>query len=249
MADLPDGAVVAIGGYAGVGVPESLVRALLGRGPKGLTCVCQGAWPHREGGGGIADLIEAGLVARLISPMPFPEGYKGPGYEGPGCEGPGCEGPGCEGPGCEGSIKKRWESGHLEIEVVPAGILAERLRAGGAGLGGVFLPTGVGTRFAEGREVRSIAGRDHVFYPALKAGFALLRAQAADTLGNLVYQGAQRNWNPTMAMAASITIVEVDEVYEPGSLDPELVITQAIFIDRIVNTDRIANTDRIVNTA
>ncbi len=229
MADLPDGAVVAIGGYAGVGVPESLVRALLGRGPKGLTCICQGAWPHREGGGGIADLIEAGLVARLISPMPFPEGY--------------------EGPGCEGSIKKRWESGHLEIEVVPAGILAERLRAGGAGLGGVFLPTGVGTRFAEGREVRSIASRDHVFYPALKAGFALLRAQAADTLGNLVYQGAQRNWNPTMAMAASTTIVEVDEVYEPGGLDPELVITQAIFIDRIVNTDRIAKTDRIVNTA
>ena len=229
MADLPDGAVVAIGGYVGVGVPESLVRALLGRGPKGLTCICQGAWPHREGGGGIAGLIEAGLVARLISPMPFPEGY--------------------EGPGCEGSITKRWESGHLEIEVVPAGILAERLRAGGAGLGGVFLPTGVGTRFAEGREVRSIAGRDHVFYPALKAGFALLRAQAADTLGNLVYQGAQRNWNPTMAMAASITIVEVDEVYEPGGLDPELVITQAIFIDRIVNTDRIANTDRIVTTA
>ena len=232
MADLPDGAVVAIGGYAGVGVPESLVRALLGRGPKGLTCICQGAWPHSEGGGGIADLIEAGLVARLISPMPFPEGYKGPGYERAGCE---------------GSIKKRWESGHLEIEVVPAGILAERLRAGGAGLGGVFLPTGVGTRFAEGREVRSIAGRDHVFYPALKAGFALLRARAADTLGNLVYQGAQRNWNPTMAMAASTTIVEVDEVYEPGGLDPELVITQAIFIDRIVNTGRIGNTNRIVN--
>ena len=91
LADLPDGAVVAIGGYAGVGVPESLVRALLGRGPKGLTCICQGAWPHSEGGGGIADLIEAGLVARLISPMPFPEAYKGPGCEGPGCEGPGCE--------------------------------------------------------------------------------------------------------------------------------------------------------------
>ena len=233
LADLPDGAVVAIGGYAGVGVPESLVLALLGRGPKGLTCICQGAWPHREGGAGIADLIEAGLVARLISPMPFHEGYE----------------EGYEGPGCEDSIKKRWETGHLEIEVVPAGILAERLRAGGAGLGGVFLPTGVGTRFAEGREVRSIAGRDHVFYPALKAGFALLRARAADTLGNLVYQGAQRNWNPTMAMAASTTIVEVDDVYEPGGLDPELVITQAIFIDRIVSTDRIVGTDQIVGTA
>ena len=217
LADLPDGAVVAIGGYAGVGVPDSLVRALLGRAPKDLTCICQGAWARSEGGVGIVDLVEAGVVARLVSPMPF-----------------------CAGD--DGAIKNHWESGRLEIEVVPTGILAERLRAGGAGLGGVFLPTGAGTRFAEGREMRSIGGRDHVFYPALKAGFALLRAQAADTLGNLVYQGAQRNWNPTMAMAASTTIVEVDEVYEPGGLDPELVITQAIFIDRIVNKDRIVNT-------
>jgi 3-oxoadipate CoA-transferase alpha subunit len=209
VADLPDGAVVAIGGYAGVGVPEALVRALAALGAKDLTCICQGAWPCRDGSVDVADLVEAGLVARLVSPMPFhPENG--------------------------GAVKAQWESGQLEIEAVPTGILAERLRAGGAGLGGVWLPTGVGTRFAEDREVREIGGRDHVFQPALKADFALLRAHAGDTLGNLVYRGAQRNWNPTIAMAASTTIVEVDELHEPGGLDPELVITQAIFIDRIV---------------
>ena len=209
LADLTDGAVVAIGGYAGVGVPDALVRALAARGAKDLTCICQGAWPRRDGGVDAAVLVEAGLVARLVSPMPFH-------------------------PEHGGAVKERWESGQLEIEVVPTGILAERLRAGGAGLGGVWLPTGVGTRFAEGREVRDIGGRDHVFQPVLKADFALLRAHAGDTLGNLVYRGAQRNWNPTMAMAASTTIVEIDDLHEPGGLDPELVITQAIFIDRIV---------------
>jgi 3-oxoadipate CoA-transferase alpha subunit len=209
VADLPDGAVVAIGGYAGVGVPEALVRALAALGAKDLTCICQGSWPRRDGCVDVADLLEAGLVARLVSPMPFHPEHGGP-------------------------VKAQWESGQLEIEAVPTGILAERLRAGGAGLGGVWLPTGVGTRFAEDREVREIGGRDHVFQPALKADFALLRAHAGDTLGNLVYRGAQRNWNPTIAMAASTTIVEVDELHEPGGLDPELVITQAIFIDRIV---------------
>jgi 3-oxoadipate CoA-transferase alpha subunit len=112
--------------------------------------------------------------------------------------------------------------------------LAERLRAGGAGIGGVFIPSGSRTRFAEGKEVREYDGREHVLELGLKADFALLRAQAADTLGNLVYESTNRNWNPTMAMAASITVVEVNSVREPGGLDPELVITQAIFIDRLV---------------
>ena len=107
---------------------------------------------------------------------------------------------------------------------------------GGAGLGGVFLPTGAGTRFANGLEVREINGRDHLFQPALKADIALLRAHGADTLGNLVYRGTQRNWNPVMAMCAAITVAEVDQVHEPGGIDPELVITPAIFVDRIVQT-------------
>ena len=116
----------------------------------------------------------------------------------------------------------------------PSGVLAERIRAGGAGIGGFYLPTGAGTRFAEGCEVRLIDGREHIFQPALKADFALLRASVADTLGNLVYEGTGRNWNPVMAMAAGVTIAEVDEILEPGGIDPEFVITPAIFVHRIV---------------
>ena len=96
------------------------------------------------------------------------------------------------------------------------------------------MPTGVGTRFAEGKESRQFDGKDHILEFALKADLALLRAQAADTLGNLIYEGTGRNWNPTMATAASLTIAEVDQVHEPGGIDPETVITQAIFIDRLV---------------
>jgi len=134
-------------------------------------------------------------------------------------------------------VKERWESGELELEVVPQGILVERMRAGGAGIGGVFLPTGTGTRFAVGKEQRIFEGKEHVLEFALKADFALLRAKRADRLGNLVYEGTGRNWNPTMAMAAKVTVAEVDQVVDPGGIDPELVITQAIFIDRLVLSD------------
>ncbi len=126
----------------------------------------------------------------------------------------------------------------LEVEPTPAGVLAERIRAGGAGLGGVFLPTALGTPYAEGLEVREINGRPHALYPPLKADFALLRADVADTLGNLVYSGTQRNWNPIMAMAASTVVVEVNKIVAPGQLDPELVVTPGIFIDRIVERKR-----------
>jgi len=217
LSGLTDGAVVVIGGYAGRGVPETLVRALMAAGVKNLTCVCQGSWPRqaefpdRPDRVDVADLVEAGLVTKLIAPLPFHPDHGGP-------------------------VRDLWESGELEIEAVPTGILAERLRAGGAGIGGVFLPTGAGTRFANGNEVREIDGRDHLFQPALKADFALLRAHEADTLGNLVYRGTQRNWNPIMAMCAAITVAEVDQVHELGGIDPELVITPAIFVDRIVQT-------------
>ena len=154
-------------------------------------------------------LAESGKVRKLISPLPFDPRTGGP-------------------------VKERWEAGDLELEVQPTGVLTERIRAGGAGIGGLFLPTGVGTRFAEGRELREINGRPHVFQTALKADFALLRASAADSLGNLVYSGTQRNWNPVMAMAATVTVAEVDEICETGGLDPELVITPAIFVQRLV---------------
>ena len=206
---ITDNASVLVAGFSGCGEPEKLLRGLSETGVVGLTLICQGAWPQEAGRFGVADLVGAERVRKIISPLPFhPEGG--------------------------GPVKELWEAGKLELEVVPQGILAERLRAGGAGIGGVFLPTGAGTRFADGKEVRRFDGKDHVLEVALKADFALLRALAADTLGNLVYQGTQRNWNPTMATAAAVTVAEVDQVHKPGGLDPELVITQAIFIDRMI---------------
>lgn len=209
---ITDGAWVLAAGFAGCGTPDNLLRGLAETGVGGLTLICQGAWPQETGRFGIADLVATGRVKKIISPLPFRPENGGP-------------------------VKDHWEAGKLELEIVPQGVLAERLRAGGAGIGGVFLPTAPGARFAEGKEIRQFDGRDHAFEPALKADFALLRARAADTLGNLVYQGTGRNWNPIMAMAAAVTVAEVDQVHEPGGLDPELVITQAIFIDRLVLTD------------
>ena len=213
LAGLSDGASLFVGGFAGHGEPEALLRAVIATGARGLTCICQGAGPPESGQNSVRTdlnrLVEAGIVQRIISPLPFHPRHGGP-------------------------VLERWQAGELELEVQPAGVLAERIRAGGAGIGGVFLPTGAGTRFAEGREVRQINGREHVFQPALKADFALLRAAAADSLGNLVYAGTQRNWNPIMAMAARVSVAEVNEIHEPGGLDPELVITPAIFVQRII---------------
>ena len=203
------GASLLVAGFAGCGTPEKLLRGLAETGVGDLTLICQGAWPQEASRFGVADLVVGGQVKKMISPLPFH-------------------------PEHGGSVKELWEAGKLELEIVPLGILAERLRAGGAGIGGVFLPTGPGTRFAEGKEVRQIDGKDHILELALKADFALLRARAADTLGNLVYQGTGRNWNPTMATAAAVAVAEVDQVFETGGLDPEFVITQAIFIDRLV---------------
>ena len=209
LEDVTDGAVVLIAGWSGRGEPEKLLRGLAETGVGDLTLICQGAWVQESGAFGVGDLVAGGQVKKMVSPLPFHPEHGGP-------------------------VKELWESGKLELEVVPQGVLAERLRAGGACIGGVFLPTGVGTRFAEGKEARRFDGKDHVLEFALKADFALLRATTADTLGNMVYEGTGRNWNPTMAMAAAVTVVEVDRVVEPGGLDPELVITQAIFIDRLV---------------
>lgn len=206
---ISDGASVLVAGFAGCGIPQKLLRGLAETGVSDLTLICQGSWIQEDGDFSVAELVATGQVKKIISPQPFHPVHGGP-------------------------VKDLWESGKLEIEIVSQGILAERLRAGGAGVGGVFLPSGTGTRFTEGKEVRQYDGREHVLELALKADFALLRAQTADTLGNMVYQGTGRNWNPTMAMAGGVTVVEVDQVVEPGGVDPELVITQAIFIDRLV---------------
>ena len=214
VADIFDGAVVLIGGFAGMGMPECLLRALHQKGTRGLTCICHTAIAQGRAGSeaaGIARMVSNGQIRKLISPLPY--------Y-----------------PGTGGVIEERWKSGDLEVEVIPQGVLAERLRAGGAGLGGLFVPAGARVRFREGKERRRFGEQECVLELPVRADFALLRAQAADTLGNLVYKGTQRNWNPVMAMAATVRIAEVDQIGEAGCLDPELVITPGIFVSRIVQT-------------
>ena len=215
LADVFEGAVILVAGFAGCGVPRRLLRGLADRGVGGLTCIFSHDAPANEQAdesaalGSVAQLVDKGLVRKLISPLPFV-------------------------PGAGGVVEERWQSGALEIEIVPQGILAERLRAGGAGLGGVFLPTGVGTRFERGREKRSFQWGEALLESPLKADFALIKVAAADTLGSVVYQGTGRNWAPVMAMAARVTIAEADRIVEPGELDPEAIITPGIFVNRVI---------------
>ena len=175
----------------------------------GLTCICGPWFGSGSDGYDVARLVSSGRVKELITTAPiYPESH--------------------------GPILQLWREGRLGLEVVAQGTLAERIRAGGAGLGGVFLPAGTGTTFGEEKERRVMEDEEYVLQTPLRADYALLRAHCADTLGNLVYRRSQRNWNPIMAMAADVTIVEVDEVVQPGELDPELVITPGIYVDRIV---------------
>ena len=219
LAGLTDGASLLIGGFAGHGQPQTLLQAVIAHGARNLTIICPGAPPSpaiESAPDGLNRLVQSGCVRRIISPLPFHPRRPGP-------------------------VRERWAAGDLELEIQPAGVLTERIRAGGAGIGGLFLPAGTDTRFAQGRESRIIDGRQYLFQPALKADFALLRAAAADTLGNLIYAATRRNWHPIMAMAAAISIAEVDEIRPPGGLDPELVITPAIFIQRIIISGHPAN--------
>ena len=212
LADVFDGATILVGGAVGQGLPENLLRALASGGARGLTLIYSaGAGSDSSTGGNslIESLVADGRVGKIISPMPFS-------------------------PNSGGQIEDSWRRGELQIEILPQGVLAERLRAGGAGLGGVFLPAGQGTRFQEGRELRDIDGKSYILEMPLKADFALFKAWAADTFGGLVYQGSGRNWGPVMAMAARIGVAEVERIYEPGGLDPEAVITPGIFVNRLV---------------
>ena len=209
VADVRDGATVLVGGVSKASEPSGLLIALLRHDVTNLTLVCDfSGW---DGSEAVLRLVKAGRVARIFSPYPF-LGAGG------------------------GVIPELWDLGDVEIEAVPQGTLAERLRAGGAGIGGVFITTGIGTRFDVDKEVRTIDGVDYVLETPLRADFAVLRCHRADTVGNLVYRGPQRQWNATMATAARITIVEADEVGEPGTVDPELVITPGIYVNRIVQS-------------
>lgn len=210
VADIPDGVTIMIGGFAGVGVPSALIAALNAQGVSNLTIIANGT-SHARDPKIAQGSVEAHMVGKAIVSFPVPPSAR------PGD------------PFVEG-----YETGKIGLEIVPQGTLAERIRAGGAGIAAFYTPTGVGTPFAEGKEVREIDGRACVLETALRADFALIRALRADTMGNLVYRNAGRNFNPIMATAARITIAQVEEVVDAGTLDPDLVVTPGIFVHRLV---------------
>ncbi len=209
VAGVPDGAVVLCGGFGGAGLPEALCEAVIEQGARDLTIVANNAGTGRTG---LAALLAAGGVRRII----------------------------CSFPRSAGSVvfEELYTQGRIELELVPQGTMSERMRCAAAGLGGFYSPVSVGTRLAEGKEHREIDGRLHVLEKPLKGDVALLAADRADRWGNLTYRKSARNFNPTMAMAASLSIVQVRHFVELGELDPEMVVTPGIFVDRIVEVPR-----------
>ena len=210
VADIPDGAVIMVGGFGAPGTAQDLVSALLRKGVTGLTCI-SGPWYGPDPDlYDVARLVASGRVNRVITAPPIYASVE------------------------QDAALQPWRDGLLEVEIVTQGTLAERIRAGGAGLGGLLLPAARGADLHERKERRVVDGEECTVETPLKADFALVRAHRADTLGNLVYRHSQRNWNPIMAMAADVTIAEVDEIVQPGDLDPELVVTPGIYVERTV---------------
>jgi 3-oxoadipate CoA-transferase alpha subunit len=205
VADVRDGATVMIGGFGGAGQPTELVEALLAQGARDLTLVNNNAG---NGETGLAALLKAGRVRKLI--CSFPRQADSHVFE------------------------ALYRAGRIELELVPQGNLAERIRAAGAGVGAFYTPTGYGTELARGKETRRIEGRDHVLEYPIRADLALIKALRGDRWGNLVYRKAARNFNPVMAMAATTTIAQVSEIVDLGALDPEHIVTPGIFVDRVV---------------
>ena len=205
VAGIADGSTVLIGGFGTAGQPIELIDALIRSGVRDLTVVNNNAG---NGQVGLAALLANGQVRKIICSFP----RQSDSYV----------------------FDELYRAGKVELELVPQGNLAERLRAAGAGIGAFFSPTGVGTSLAEGKERRTIDGRHYVLEYPIKGDVALIKALRADTLGNLVYRKTARNFGPVMATAAKITVVQVSEVVQPGGIDPEVVITPGIFVDRIV---------------
>lgn len=205
VSGIQDGATVLIGGFGMAGMPVSLIDALIRQGANNLTVVSNNAG---NGDQGLAALLAHGRVRKVVCSFPRQSD--------------------------SWVFDNLYRSGKIELEVVPQGNLAERMRAAGAGIGGFFCPTAVGTPLAEGKESRVIGGRTYLLEEPIHGDIALIKAHVADRMGNLVYRKTARNFGPVMATAASMTIVEVDRVVDPGVLDPEAVVTPGIFVDRIV---------------
>ncbi len=209
VADVPDGATVMIGGFGTAGLPNELTEALLAQGAKGLVIVNNNAG---NGESGLAALLAAQRVRKIICSYPRQADSH--------------------------HFDALYRAGRIELELVPQGNLAERIRAAGAGIGGFFTPTGYGTALAQGKETREIDGRGHVLEMPIHADFALIKAERGDRWGNLVYRMTARNFGPVMAMAARVTVASVHEVVELGGLDPEAVVTPGLFVQRVVRITR-----------
>jgi 3-oxoadipate CoA-transferase, alpha subunit len=205
VADVPDGATVMIGGFGTAGIPFELIDALIAHGAGNLTIVNNNAG---NGDTGLAALLKARQVRKIV--CSFPRQVDSWVFDG------------------------LYKAGDIELELVPQGNLAERIRAAGAGIGAFYTPTAYGTPLAEGKETRRIDGRDYVLEYPIRADFALIKALRADRWGNLVYRKTARNFGPIMATAAKCTIAQVSEIVSLGALDPEEIVTPGIFVARVV---------------
>ena len=205
VADIQDGATVMIGGFGNAGMPAALIEALIDQGARELTIVNNNAG---NGDTGLAALLKAKQVRKIICSFPRQTDSH--------------------------VFDALYRAGKLELELTPQGNLAERIRAAGAGIGGFFSPTGFGTLLAAGKETRVIDGRNYVLESPIHADFAFIQALRGDRWGNLVYRKAARNFGPIMAMAAKCTIAQVDQIVPLGELDPEVIVTPGIFVQRVV---------------
>lgn len=206
VADIADGSTVLVGGFGMAGMPTVLIDALIAHGATDLTIVSNNAG---NGDTGLAALLAAGRVRRIVCSFPRQtDSYV---------------------------FDELYRTGRIDLEVVPQGNLAERMRAAGAGIGAFFCPTGFGTDLATGKETRTIDGRDYVLEYPIRGDVALIGAHHSDRMGNLVYRKTARNFGPVMATAADLTIVEVSAVVATGSIDPEAVVTPSIYVDRVLD--------------
>lgn len=204
VADIPDGATIMFGGFGGAGFPNNLIQGLARQGARKLKVISNNCG---TGDGELGSLFKKHQISRVVAAFP--------------------------GPGAK-YFHEQFDAGEIELELVPQGILCERMRASGAGIPAFYSPVGVATDIAFGKEERVIRGRRYVLENALGADYAFIKAHTADRMGNLIYRKTARNFNPIMATAADTTIVEVEEVVETGVLDPEMIVTPSIFVDRIV---------------
>ncbi|MCH2674664.1 MAG: 3-oxoacid CoA-transferase subunit A [Dehalococcoidia bacterium] len=218
LKDVPEGATVNVDGFAGPGgMAHYLMTGLRNLGVKGLHLISNTAGVARVSAFGTPNIIDHSIlvennqVAKATASYPVSPSASRP-----------------------SAFEDAFNRGEAELEVVPQGTLAERLRSGGAGVAAFYTPTGAGTLLADGKETRNIGGREYILEMGMRADFCIIRGYKADTLGNVVYKGTSRNFNPVMATTARTTVVEVDEIVEPGQLGPEEIVTPGLFIDRIV---------------